>query len=107
MRSRLKSLVYESIALLGYFPLARAALLLAQIGILPNSWPLAYYRNRDYYVMRTDALDRFGTRLEQRFKRQEIETMLVSAGFTDIRFSDTEPFWCAVGIQRLQGHRYI
>jgi hypothetical protein len=84
--------------LLVYLPLARAALLLGWFGTLPDSWPLAYYRNREYYVMRTDALDRFGTRLERRFSRQEIKAMLQSAGFTDIRFSDTQPFWCAVGI---------
>ena len=43
-----------------------------------------------------------GTRLGQRFSPLEIKTMLQSAGFTDIRFSDTQPFWCAVGIKRLQ-----
>ena len=96
----LKNLVCEGIALLVYLPLARAALLLERFGMLPDSWPLAYYRSREYYVMRTDALDRFGTRLEQRFSRQEIKTMLQSAGFTDIRFSDTQPFWCAVGIKK-------
>ncbi len=48
--------VCEGIALLVYLPLARAALLLERFGILPDSWPLAYYRNRGYYVMRTDAL---------------------------------------------------
>lgn len=96
----LKNLVCEGIALLVYLPLARAGLLLGRFGILPDSWPLAYYRNREYYVMRTDALDRFGTRLERRFSRQEIKAMLQSAGFTDIRFSDTQPFWCAVGIKK-------
>jgi len=100
MPVRLKNLVCEGIALLVYLPLARAALLLDRFGILPDSWPLAYYRNREYYVMRTDALDRFGTRLEQRFSRQEIKTMLQSAGFSDIRFSDTQPFWCATGIKK-------
>jgi ubiquinone/menaquinone biosynthesis C-methylase UbiE len=100
MPVRLKNLVCEGIALLVYLPLARAALLLERLGTLPDSWPLAYYRKREYYVMRTDALDRFGTRLEQRFSRQEIKTMLQSAGFTDIRFSDTQPFWCAVGIKK-------
>lgn len=100
MPVRLKNLVCEGIALLVYLPLARAALLLERFGILPDSWPLAYYRNREYYVMRTDALDRFGTRLEQRFSRQEIKSMLQSAGFTDIRFSDTQPFWCAIGIKK-------
>ena len=107
MPVRLKNLVCEGIALLVYLPLARVALLLARFGILPNSWPLAYYRNRAYYVMRTDALDRLGTRLEQRFSRQQIETMLHSAGFMDVRFSDTPPFWCAVGMKRLQRNRSI
>lgn len=96
----LKNAVCEGIALLVYFPLARTALFLERFGRLPDSWPLAYYRKRDYYVMRTDALDRFGTRLEQRFSRDEVKTMLQAAGFIDIRFSDTQPFWCAVGIKK-------
>jgi ubiquinone/menaquinone biosynthesis C-methylase UbiE len=100
MPARLKNFVCEGIALLVYFPLARTGLLLERCGMLPNSWPLAYYRNREYYVMRTDALDRFGTRLEKRFSRQKIEAMLQSAGFTDIQFSDTQPLWCAVGIKK-------
>lgn len=101
MPMRLKNFVCEIIALLIYLPLARTALLLERFGILPNSWPLAYYRNREYYVMRTDALDRFGTRIEKRFTRKEIEAMLKCAGFTDIRFSDKQPFWCAVGIKKV------
>lgn len=100
MPVRLKNVVCEGIALLVYLPLARAALLLERFGLLPDSWPLAYYRKHEYYVMRTDALDRFGTRLEQRFSRHQIKTMLESAGFTDIRFSNTQPFWCAVGIKK-------
>lgn len=100
MPVRLKNFVCEVIALLVYFPLARLAALLERFGILPDSWPLTYYRHREYYVMRTDALDRFGTRLEKRFSRQDISTMLQSAGFTDIRFSDQQPFWCAVGIKK-------
>jgi hypothetical protein len=47
--------------------------------------------------MRTDALDRFGTRLEQRFTRLEIRTLMERSGFQDIVFSDKAPFWCAVG----------
>ena len=96
----LKHVVCDVIALLVYLPLARTALLLERFRSLPDSWPLAYYRKREYYVMRTDALDRFGTRLEQRFSQHEIEAMLQAAGFVDIRFSDTQPFWCAVGIKK-------
>jgi hypothetical protein len=49
--------------------------------------------------MRTDAYDRFCTRLEKRFTRAQINAMLTQAGFEQIRFSDTPPFWCAVGIK--------
>jgi hypothetical protein len=49
--------------------------------------------------MRTDALDRFGTRLEQRFTRDEIKQMMRNAGLENIRFSDSKPFWVAVGFK--------
>ena len=91
--------VSQFLALSVYWPLARAALLLDRLGICPGSWPLAYYKDKPFYVLRTDALDRFGTRLEQRFSRLEIKRMLEDAGFRGIRFSDKPPFWCAVGIK--------
>jgi hypothetical protein len=47
--------------------------------------------------LRTDALDRFGTPLEQRFSKAEIDSMMRQAGLVDIRFSDREPFWVACG----------
>lgn len=97
---RVKHLCCDVIALTVYLPLARTARLLDRMGILPGAWPLAWYRDRAFYVLRTDALDRFGTRLEQRFTRREIEGMLVEAGFDRIRFSDREPFWCAVAFKR-------
>jgi hypothetical protein len=53
-----------------------------------------------FYTMRTDSRDRFGTRLEQRFSRTEIEKMMLAAGLERTRFSDSEPFWCAVGYRR-------
>jgi hypothetical protein len=66
----------------------------------PALIPLAAYRHRSFYVMRTDAYDRFCTRLEQRFTREQIDDMLINAGFDKIRFSDHAPFWCAVGTKR-------
>ena len=54
-------------------------------------------RTASFYTMRTDALDRFGTRLEHRFTRDEIERMMTDAGLTDITFSDRPPFWVACG----------
>lgn len=83
-----------------YWPTARLACLLEKFGALPGNWPLAYYRDKSLYVMRTDALDRFGTRLEQRFTRLQIRKMLEEAGFENIRFSETQPYWCSIAYRR-------
>jgi SAM-dependent methyltransferase len=88
------------IACLIYWPLALLAALLEKFGLRPRSWPLRYYRHRSLYVMRTDAFDKFCTRLEQRFTRAQITDMLRVAGFDDIRFSDREPFWLALAFKR-------
>ncbi len=97
---RIRLVVSQAIALAVYLPIARAAALIERVGMSPDSIPLAAYRNRDFYVMRTDAYDRFCTRLEQRFTRKQIDQMLLKAGFENIRFSDEAPFWCAVGTKR-------
>ena len=96
----LRFIVSQAIAALVYWPLARVATLMSWLGRSPRGLPLAYYADKSFYVMRTDAYDRFCTRLEKRFTRPQIEAMLTRAGFGDIRFSDHEPFWCAVGIKR-------
>ena len=57
------------------------------------------YRERSFYTMRTDSRDRFGTPLEKRFRAEQIEKMMASAGLTEIRFSESPPYWCAVGIK--------
>jgi SAM-dependent methyltransferase len=92
--------VCDAIAMTVYWPLARLARLAERMGREVGGWPLSTYRHLSFYTMRTDALDRFGTRLERRFTRPEIVALMTEAGFTDIRFSDQEPFWCAVGIRR-------
>lgn len=87
----------QIIALLVYFPLARFARLLDKIGFCVDSFPLSYYRNRAFYVMRTDSLDRFGTRLEKRFTKGEILKMMEESGLGNIVFSNSKPNWCAMG----------
>ena len=47
--------------------------------------------------MRTDALDRFGTKLEKRFSKKEIISMMEKSGLKDIKFSDQPPYHCAIG----------
>jgi|SRR5437016_2430666 len=82
----------QIIALFVYWPLARTAKYLP----VHDSWPLRIYADHSFYVMRTDALDRFGTKLEQRFTKQQIVAMLDAARLEDIRFSDSNPYWvCA------------
>jgi SAM-dependent methyltransferase len=82
-----------------YWPLARLARMGEKIGLNTQSWPLTFYRHLSFYTMRTDALDRFGTRLEQRFSKAEIKSMMLGAGLNDIEFSTSMPYWCAVGIK--------
>ena len=82
-----------------YWPLARTAMIAEGLGVNVENWPLSAYRGVSFYTMRTDALDRFGTQLEQRFTRLEIATMMRTSGLTDIRFSDQPAFWCAVGVK--------
>lgn len=89
----------QVLAALVYFPLARTAKVLEVRGANVANFPLSQYRNNSFYTMRTDALDRFGTRLEQRFTKAEITEMMKRAGLEDIIFSETS-FWTAVGYKR-------
>ena len=95
----LRSALSDLLALFVYWPLARSARLLELLGLRVGGVPLSYYRTLSFYTMRTDARDRFGTRLEQRFTRLQIESMMRDAGLEEIRFSESAPFWCAVGIR--------
>lgn len=86
-----------AIAGLVYWPLSRTAGLLERRGMDVAAFPLSEYRYRSFYSLKTDALDRFGTRLEQRFSRAQITRMMAQAGLVDIAFSDESPFWVACG----------
>ena len=55
--------------------------------------PLSDYRSKPFYMCKNDALDRFGTRLEQRFSKSQIISMLKSSGFKNIKFSNKTPYW--------------
>lgn len=87
------------IAAIVYWPLARSAALAENLSLNVTDMPLSAYRSLSFYTMRTDALDRFGTRLEHRFTRLEIDAMMQDAGLTEIRFSEREPFWVACGVR--------
>jgi SAM-dependent methyltransferase len=95
----IKRTICDVVALTVYWPLARFALWLERRGMNVSSVPLSAYRKMSFYTMRTDALDRFGTRLEQRFSRKKIEQMMREVGLIDIQFSEEQPFWCACGVK--------
>ena len=96
----LKSRICDLIALTVYWPLARVSKILHGFGAQVSAIPLSSYRETSFYTMRTDALDRFGTRLEQRFTRDEIAAMMSRAGLEDISFSEEEPYWVSIGRRR-------
>lgn len=92
--------ITEIIAATVYYPLARTARVMEKLGADVSCFPLSAYRSRSFYCMRTDALDRFGTRLEKRYSAREIREMMQRAGLENIRFNDSMPYWCAVGLKR-------
>jgi len=91
----LRRLIARVIASLVYFPLARTAKLLEKRGKNVSNFPLHHYADMPFVMLQNDALDRFGTRLEQRFSKKEITAMLDNAGFdlSTLKFSEVEPFW--------------
>ena len=95
----IKNFCCDVIAVTVYMPLVWAGAFLKLIGLrkLAEKMPLHFYVGKTFNVIRNDARDRFGTPLEQRFTKNEIQLMMESAGLTDIVFSDNEPYWHAVG----------
>ena len=96
--SFIKKIVCDFIAFLIYLPFVLVANIFKAIGL--SIWkkvPLSYYVGKSLFVIRNDALDRFGTPLEQRFSKKQIEQMMREAGLINIRFSENTPFWHAIG----------
>jgi SAM-dependent methyltransferase len=97
---KLKLIVCFLIAVLIYYPLARSSKIADFFGFSVHSWPLSDYRDQPFYSLKTDALDRFGTKLERRFTKSEVEKMMKNSGLIQIKFSSKTPFYCAVGIKK-------
>jgi len=99
MPSKLKKITCDILAVIAYMPFVLLAKLFFAMGAkkFAASIPLSAYANKDFYIIRNDALDRFGTKLEQRFTKKEIQLMMEEAGLTDIRFGENNAFWHAIG----------
>jgi ubiquinone/menaquinone biosynthesis C-methylase UbiE len=83
-----------------YYPLAKISYLLSTRGINVSNFPLSTYKDKSFYFMRTDALDRFGTKLEKRFSKKEIYEMMVECDLRQIVFNESAPFWVALGYKK-------
>lgn len=95
-----KAAVSGLIASTVYWPLSRTAGLLEKLGRNVDAFPLSAYRGKSFAALLTDARDRFGTRLEQRFTREQIRSMMEVAGLERVTFREGSPYWCAVGYRR-------
>lgn len=84
--------VTGAIALTVYLPLSSLARLIEVLGFEPSGVPLAAYRQRSFYVLRNDALDRFGTRVEKRFTRASLVELLSRAGLDRVEILDGHPW---------------
>ena len=97
--SFLKKITCDLIAIFVYLPFILLSKLVKTV--LGEKWgnkiPLSYYSNKSFNVIRNDSLDRFGTPLEQRFSKKQIEKMMNKAGLRDIKFSNNQPYWHVIG----------
>jgi len=97
--SGLKKLTCDIIAVIVYMPLIFLSRLFYKLGFkkMAEKVPLAIYRDNSFYIIRNDALDRFGTKLEHRFSRTQISQMLFESGISQIKFSEKAPYWHVIG----------
>lgn len=100
--SSLKKGICDIIAYTIYVPLVGLSRVTKKL--LPKSslWkkiPLSSYAGEhvSINILRNDALDRFGTTLEQRFTKIEITDMMTESGLSDIQFYSGNCYWIAIG----------
>jgi SAM-dependent methyltransferase len=96
----IKRFACDVLAIFLYMPFIGLCRLLKFMGVpekIRKNIPLQAYEDKTFYIIRNDSLDRFGTPLEQRFSRKQIEKMMNKAGLADIKFSEKIPYWHATG----------
>lgn len=100
MPGGLKRFSCNLMAIFFYMPFVLFSRLLRWLGVskrIRSRIPLHSYESASFYIIRNDALDRFGTPLEQRFSRKQVQQMMETAGLTGIIFSEQAPYWHAIG----------
>lgn len=97
--SKIKKVVADLLAYFVYVPLIYFGKFMKILGLsqLSKKMPLSAYQNKSIFIIRNDALDRFGTSLEQRFTKNEIISMMESCGLKNIIIPEGPVYWCALG----------
>ncbi len=97
--SKIKKIVCDILAVLIYMPLILWVRFLIFVGLdkFADKMPLSVYKNKPFFNIRSDALDRFGTSLEKRFSAIEVRNMMLECGLTDILISPSAPYYHAIG----------
>ena len=97
--SGIKKVVCDLIAIFIYVPFILLTRFLNFIGLkkLALKIPLSDYADKSFFIIRNDALDRFGTSLEQRFSKIEVIAMMENSGLTNIVVSSGTPYYHAIG----------
>lgn len=94
-----KKFICDLIAFFVYIPIIYIGLFIKFVGLkhVGEKIPLSYYHDKSIFIIRNDALDRFGTKLEQRFSKQQVLELMKNNGLSDIVISEGMPYWHAVG----------
>ncbi len=99
MPSAIKKFSCDLLAVFFYMPFILSARLLNQLGFrkLSKKIPLSDYANKSFFIIRNDSLDRFGTKLEQRFSKVQVEALMRESGLEEIIISPSSPYYHAIG----------
>ncbi|MBC7935313.1 MAG: class I SAM-dependent methyltransferase [Rhizobacter sp.] len=94
-----KKFVCDVLAVIFYMPFVFLSRFLDFAGFkkMAKKIPLSEYASARFFVIRNDSLDRFGTRLEQRFSKEEVIKMMSNSGLDNIVVGENAPYYCAVG----------
>ena len=87
--SFLKNIICDLIAIFIYFPIIKFAKCFPE----NKQLPLHGYIDRSFFSMRTDARDRFGTKIEKRISKKEIGDLCKMHNLIELSFSKEHPYW--------------
>lgn len=95
----LKRISCDLLAVTTYMPFVGTGRLLNFMGLkkLSKKLPLRDYQNKSFFIIRNDALDKYGTTLEQRFSKEQVITLMKNSGLANIKVSPQSPYYHAVG----------